>query len=161
MESRSGVLACRIGGQWVCHLQCSQLGCSAQHPLVVGVDARFEAAVLAIAAGADRIEKLDIVFVPQTELQEIPVAIEETEGLTPVRDLADSHVDVVGIDLRRLGTIARCIARALADNQTFRFSKSRVQHLLVAAVRQDRVALECLSERVRQDVAKVLRKRDA
>ena len=116
----------------------------------------LEKAVLAIAATRNRVEKLEIVWLINDDLQNDCQTLENTEGDTPVSELKELHVDVCRLDYVRLGKVASRIAIALENCRWRRISKGRVRKLLVEAVTQKRVELADLQESIQAEVQKSL-----
>ena len=54
----------------------------------------IEDAALAIAAAGDRLDKIDIVWLADEELRADGHILKVTRGITPIKDLADRHVDI-------------------------------------------------------------------
>ena len=113
----------------------------------------IEEAVLAIAAAGDRLDKIDVVWLAEDELQAEGQALEDTAGRTPVADLAAMHVDVPRLDYVRLGNVARGIAVAIEAKRCRRLSRRRVKALIEAAVEQGRVNAAALGKSLQAEVA--------
>ena len=122
----------------------------------MGAEPEVEEAVLAIAAAGDRVDRLDIVWLSDDELQADGQKWNETDGRTPVTELVRRHVDVSRLDYVRLGKIAHRVVTAIKGNRHLRLTKARVTTLLAAAVRQERIDLGNLQEKVRAEVRKSL-----
>ena len=108
---------------------------------------------LAMAAARERVEKIEIVWLPDREMESGGQTLEDTEGRTPFRDLTKRHVDVVGLDHVRLGRVAESVASALEGGQWLRLSRQEVLRLLVQAVGDGRVEMARLQEKVRAAVS--------
>jgi hypothetical protein len=111
-------------------------------------------AVLALVAGADRVDKVDVVWIERANFDEAGVELDETDGRTPVTDLVDRHVDAVRLDLVRLGRFAEQVVDALGAEQHKRLTKKRVAQLIATAVDAGRVPLADLDEKVQVEVSK-------
>ena len=118
--------------------------------------ADLEDAVLAIAAGRDGLDKVDIVWLEDEDLQADGQSLEDTDGRTPISDMVERHVDVRQLDYDRLGKVARRIVSAIATDQYRRITKVRVKKILVSAVSGGRVNLEALSERIQTQLQRSL-----
>lgn len=110
-------------------------------------------AALAIAAGADRIDKLDIVWIGDDDLRGDGHILSDSPGRTPVADLSDRHVDLRGLDYDLLGSVARRVAAAIDCDHCQRLTKTRVKALLKTAARDGRIDLEGLSKKIREEIA--------
>ena len=121
-----------------------------------GTTGEVEKAALALAAGFERVDKLEIVWISEDELRADGQNWAETAGQTPVTDLNNLHVDLSRLDFVRLGKVANRVATAIADRRYRRLSKGCVTNLLASAVRQDRVKLDALEIKVRMEVSKLL-----
>lgn len=114
---------------------------------------------LTLAAAAERVDKVELVWVDPDDLQQDGIGMNPSAGRTPVASMADEHVDAVHLDLVRLGLVARHVARALAEKRYRRWTKAQVRRILVAAVEDKRVALDHLDDRVREEVRAALEKK--
>lgn len=112
-----------------------------------------EAAALAIAAAGERVDKLDIIWLIDDELELDGLTLAKTEGRTPVRDMTSRHVDLIQLDYVRLGRIARKVVDAIESQRYCRLTRARVRKLIVVAIRQGRIDSAKLDERLRADVA--------
>ena len=116
-----------------------------------------EDAALAIAAAGDRIDRLDLIWLADEELQNDGQTFRNTPGRTPVPELSKLHVDVHRLDYVRLGKVAHRVAGAIEGGRYTRLTKARVTKLLTEAVKQARVDPTGLSDNIRADVAEVER----
>ena len=107
-------------------------------------------AALAIAAAYERIDKIAVVWLAADELRADGQTLKDTEGKTPVRGLAELHVDVCRLDYMRLGKIAQRIFTALKEEKYLQLGKASVKGLLAEAVEQGDIAPNELEKRVRE-----------
>ena len=113
--------------------------------------------VLAIAAGRDKIDKVEIVLIDDKDLKDDGQTIKASDGRTPVGSLVKLHVDVIQLDYCRLGKVARRVASAVAADQYRKVSKKRVETLLVTAVTGSEVLqVDRLNEKLRLQVERLL-----
>ena len=110
-------------------------------------------AALAIAAGRERVDRLDIVWLADEELQADGQTLRNIEGRTPVTDMAAMHVDVSRLDYVRLGRVACRVVTAIEADRYRRLTRARVKRLIVAAVGQGRIGRDTLHDRLRAEVA--------
>ncbi len=116
----------------------------------------MDEAVLALAAGGGRVDKIEVVWLAEEDLRNDEQKYHETEGNTKVNELENQHVDMYLLDYVRLGKVANRIVSAIEDCRYRRLSKQQVLTLIAAAVRQKRVELADLKENVQEEVSKVL-----
>lgn len=109
-------------------------------------------AVLALAAEADRLDRLDVVYLEEKAVNDAGLTTSDTLGKTPVVSLRELHVDVVRLDLVRLGAVARMVADAHRTNATLSMTKKDVLDLVVSAVRGKLVGIEDLKGEMRTKV---------
>ena len=121
-----------------------------------GSETEVEDAALAIAAAGERVDKLDIVWIDEGELQTDGQTLADTEGRTHVTELVKRHVDICRLDYVRLGNVAHHVTTAIEEERWIRLSKGRVANILVAAVEQERVNLNDLKPSLQKDVLKSL-----
>lgn len=117
-----------------------------------GTDRDTDEAALAIAAGSDRLDKLDLVWLDDDELKTDGHTLRDTPGLTPARDLVDRHVDVANLDYTRLGRVATHVAAAIEAHRFRRLQRARVRELLSTAVDQGRIDLDALKSTLREEI---------
>ena len=113
-------------------------------------------AVLAIAAGRDRIQKLDIVWILTDQLESDGQRIRLKRGRTPVAGLPERHVDVCHLDYHRLGRIGDRVAAAISEEQWKRFRKREIADLLVKAVHNGRLSESDLAEKIQTELRAAL-----
>ena len=111
-----------------------------------------EEVALAIAASREHLERVDIVWLDDQELQNDGQILTNSKGHTPVKDLIDLHVNVSRLDYVRLGRVARRLATAIEEGRYLRLTRARVKKLIVDAVEQGRIELEALENDVRTEV---------
>lgn len=116
-------------------------------------DGDVEEVALAIAAAGERIDRLDIVWLADEELQNDGHVLKNTEGRTPLADMAAMHVDVSRLDFVRLGKVARQVDAALEGDRHRRLTKARVRSLIKQAVEQGRIDSSDLDDKLRDEVA--------
>lgn len=108
---------------------------------------------LALACNMQRFEKIDIVTLPDTELEPVGIGTQGTEGNTPVGELRSRHVNLVHIDLERLGRLAKVLApRIRSGTCVFMFTKEELKALVRDAVSANRVLPQDLHETLRQQL---------
>ena len=113
-----------------------------------------EEAALAIAAGQDRVDRLDIVWLPDHRLADGDQEIIPTRGKTPVPELANRHVDVRRLNYVKLGVVANLVHTAIEDGQYVRLPKAHVKKLLIEAASKGRIDTEGMSKDLQAEVAK-------
>ncbi len=111
-----------------------------------------EESALAIAAARERVDRLDIVWLADDELQADGQALSDTEGRTPVSDMVAMHLDVHRLDYERLGRLAHRIENALEANRFRRFSRASVKRLITEAIEQGRINPTALPAKVLGEV---------
>ena len=117
-----------------------------------GEGADFEDTVLAIATGRTDIAKVEIVWLDDEDLRADGQTLEDTEGRTPVEELAHLHVDLCRLDFGRLGKVARRVVSALNEKQYLCLTRASVKNLLEKAVNKGRVDPRDLQDKVRNEV---------
>ena len=121
-----------------------------------GAEAEVEEVALVLAAASERIDKIDIVWLSDDELRADGHSLNHTKGRTPVKELIERHVDVARLDYGRLGKVASRVVNAIEQKHFRRLAKDRVKNLLVVAVKENRVELADLEERVRTEICELL-----
>ena len=121
-----------------------------------GTKVEVEDVALALATVGNRVDKIDIVWISENDLRSDGQDWDVTKGNTRVTDLIWCHVDVAFLDFGRLGNVAYRILAAIEAGQIRRLTKKGVARLIAKAVRERRVELADLEEKVRTEVSKLL-----
>ena len=111
---------------------------------------------LAIAAGRERVDKIELVWVTDEELKSDGLMLVKSVGRTPVTDLASRHFDACELDHEGLGLVAHRVASVMTTSRYYRLTAAAVRRILTTAVKEKRVDLTDLEEKVRTEVAKHL-----
>jgi len=115
-------------------------------------DDELKMIALALASGAERIDKIELVLLEENSLVTNGIAVTPTEGRTPIESLQNEHVDAVGLDYTKLGTIAEQVENSLRQKQYKRFTEKSVRKILTAALEDGRLELEDLADGVRAKI---------
>ena len=118
----------------------------------------LEAVALALAAGFERTEKLQLVWIGKDELLQAGISLATTKGNTPVSSLSDRHVDLKGLDYVRLGSVAKLVSEAVARNHIHLFREQQVVKLLANAIKTNALNAADLKAKVRTSVESELAK---
>jgi len=112
----------------------------------------IENAVLALAPAADRIDRVDVVWLQHEQLQEDGQTFERSPGRTPVAGAVHQHLDLRRLDVVRLQRVAHRVAEALEHDQYLRLTKTQVKRLLTSALEARRVDSDQLSRKIREEL---------
>jgi hypothetical protein len=115
-------------------------------------DDGIRAVVLALATGADRIDRMDLVWAEDDAFRANGIALNPSEGRTPVASLRGQHVDLIRLDLGRLATVATLVAEALTRNQQRRFTRRKVIEIVVEAIHHELLSVSELDSRVSEEI---------
>ena len=113
-------------------------------------------AVLALAAAAERVDRMDLAWVEEALVRKHEIITALTRGRTPVESLQEHHVDLVRLDVRRLGKVAELLADAIHHGNHCRMTRKQVLAIVAEAVRDDLVPLKDLQRGVQEEVQKAL-----
>lgn len=112
----------------------------------------LEDVVLALASAFERIDKIDLTWIDAEGLRSAGIAMNASEGRTPVEGLKGRHVDVARLDLGRLGVVATMVSTAVARNSHRRWSDKEVLQILAKAVTENRLDPSRLATDLKRDV---------
>jgi hypothetical protein len=118
-------------------------------------------AVLALAAAADRPDRLDVVCLDERAVTTSGLATKDTPGDTPVASLRLHHVDVEKLDVVRLGKVALMVVAAHRSNAGHLMTKRQVVDLVVQAVKDGLLKVADLKDKMKEEVAANLTDREA
>ncbi len=113
---------------------------------------------LALASARERLAKLDMVWLDESDVQSLDVEITQTEGKTPAAKHRDQHVDVGRLDLRRICNLAELTAEAIGKKRFKRFGPKEIKTMLAKAVNSGEISLDELDEKLKADVHKELQR---
>lgn len=119
---------------------------------LVREEAAVEEAVLAIAASNDSLDTIDVVVIPQSKFEESGFVIEETEGLTACKDLAQTHRDLAKLNVKHLDKLSEMIVEELQRGKVKRYTLPALRKLIQAAIEAGRIVPEELKDGVRRKV---------
>ena len=111
-----------------------------------------EEVVLALAASSEQPSKIDIVWLDEDDLLQDGHILQPSEGRTPVRDLRNHHIDLCGLDYKRLGQVAYRVLDAIRGEQYQTVSRRTVLNILSNAISRNRLDMYDLKEKVRRDL---------
>lgn len=124
--------------------------CVTSNPLEI------ERVALALAAGLERLDRLDLILLEEEDLRHRGLDIRSTPGNTPISSLRTHHVDVDQLNLSRLGSIAQLIAMAHRARALVTLSRLEVLAIVVRAIRDDTLAIQSLRGELRAKVEAAL-----
>lgn len=99
-----------------------------------GGPSQIDDVVLALCANAQRLDAVTIVWVEVASLEQQSIKIVRSPGVTPVSDLTDKHVDVVRLDVQRVGVLAEALVNSVANQCFRRFDTTEIKSILTAAI---------------------------
>lgn len=109
--------------------------------------------VLALAAGMEQLDVIDIVWVQISEIQRCGISIVESPGETPINELKSLHRDVCNLSMDRLCLLAQLIKINLAYEQYYRrYRITEIETILCDAIKAKRLTLESLKHKVQQKI---------
>ena len=114
-------------------------------------------AVLAIVSGQDHLETIDVVVLDDEYFVKCNISTEQTEGLTPVEDLKDTHMDLCRLDFWSIGMIAEHIIENIRKNKLKRFRESELTKIIKNAVLENRLELSDLKAGVQRKIMNIPR----
>jgi hypothetical protein len=110
--------------------------------------------ILAMAAANDFLSKIDVVILSEQALLDREIPIATTPGLTPCKDLVDTHRDLSDLNVTHLGLISDLIAEKIRKEEVHSFSLGTLKNILCSAIDSGKLTTESLSESVREKVVK-------
>ncbi len=119
-------------------------------------DEEIRLTALALATGADRIDRLDLAWVEEDGFRGDGLSLNPNDGRTPVVSLRKSHVDVIKLDLNRLCKIAASVSQAIYRGQHQRFTKKELIKIIVEAVVNGLLSPSDLAPNVKEEIEKEL-----
>lgn len=111
-----------------------------------------EEAGLALIAGADHLDTIDVVFIDKNEVVGKGIVLKDTKGFTPIEDLVDKHKDLSELSYKTLGEFALLIASCFRRDQTKRFTRTELKKLIIKAVKDGRLGIEQIPENIKKHV---------
>lgn len=112
---------------------------------------------LALATGSKitNFDKIDVVLLPEIDLLAAGLTTGPEAGDTPIEELKLRHVNVVNLDLERLGDIAKVLApRIRKGDLVFPFTTARLKNLVRTAIQDGRLHPHDLNEKLQEKLGK-------
>lgn len=112
--------------------------------------ANISDAVLALVSTHEHLDKIDVICLNKSSLEEGGLLLRSTDGKTPVEDLMKTHVDIYNLNYKSLGNVADFIAREIIDGKSERFTVGRLKEIISDAINNGRLQKEDLNENIRK-----------
>ena len=112
--------------------------------------------VLALATAAERVDRMDLVWLEENLLRCQNMCIIQRDGRTPLVSIRKKHVNLERLDLNRLSKVAELLSQSFDQNFYRRFTRSEVLKIIVDAVQQDLILPNQLQPKVKSEVVKVI-----
>lgn len=107
-------------------------------------------AVIALVAAGDRLDTIDIVWMPKDEIDTKKINCDYTLGLTRIESLRKTHIDLSGMNYFKIGLFAESIISNIAAQRIKRYTKGELKKLLNKAI-QDGIFLKTdLHEKIQE-----------
>lgn len=113
----------------------------------------LDEAVLALASNFQRLESIDVVLLDGQDLVKASVSIEQTKGITPVKDLEKTHFDLSELNYYKIGLVAEHIAQRIYFKKIKRYTITDLKNILKEAINNNRLSMDDLNESVRKKIA--------
>lgn len=115
---------------------------------------------LALATEMNEPATIHVLVLPGTEVSERGIELSETRGRTAIDELAGRHVDAVHLTLRKVSVLASEVmapsVRRDGGAAIATFRKKQVRESLCKAIKDGRLPLESLNEKMRRKLEKYL-----
>jgi hypothetical protein len=112
-----------------------------------------EQVALALATSRDKLDRIDIAWMPENLFEEDKLTLEASDGNTPVETMRSRHMDIIRLDVSRLGAVAVIIQQGVRNRQCRRFTKAQVSKLIKEALENNLLRLEALPPGIQQGIA--------
>jgi len=110
--------------------------------------------ILAMAAANEFLSKIDVVILSEQALLDREIPISTTPGITPCKDLIDTHRDLSDLNIKHLALISDLIAAKIRNEEVHSFSLGALKNILCSAIDAGKLTTESLSESVKAKVVK-------
>lgn len=103
--------------------------------------------ILAIAASQEHLDKIDVVFFEESELEDKNISVSnEMPGDTACVDLKQTHRDLCNLNANSLEIVAQEISNKIRNEKRIRRSRSNVKRILETAIAKGRIKTDDLHE---------------
>ena len=106
-------------------------------------------AVLAMVAGGEKLESMDFVILHGSELDAHGLQAMPSPGGTCVKDMRDSHYDIIDLTYSLLGKVAGIILGIVKEDRVKRCTKGELREMLMSAIKAERLTPGDLKESLR------------
>lgn len=115
------------------------------------VDAEINDVIVAMTAGGDRVDTIDIAIIDEEEISKHCKIVDST-GLTPIEDMKDKHCDLVELTYNKLGEISKLIYNEIKGDTYRRITTKPLKALLLIALSANKFQPEELQPTMRADL---------
>lgn len=109
-------------------------------------------AILALVSTFERLDKIDVVIIDETDLTSSGFEIESTPGNTPVEKLKQTHKDITGLTYQTIGNFSKLLLDTMGEGRTERYTVKKVRNLLLSAIESGELDIHSLKESLRDSL---------
>lgn len=128
---------------------CMRTSCDRLSVWRINAEDELPNAVLAIAAAGEKLEAMDFVMLHGPELDAHGLHANPSPAGTCVKDMLDSHYDVIDLTYSLLGKVAGIILGIVKEDRVKRCTKGELREILMSAIQAERLTPGDLKESLR------------
>ena len=114
----------------------------------------LEDVVLALATAKDRLDKVDLAWVSNTQLEALDLEWEFSEGRTAVVGIKNLHVTLKGLDRPKRAAFARVVKTSIDQGRWKRYRKHNVREIVLRALNSGRFTHRDVDERLADELSR-------
>ena len=115
----------------------------------IGAEDQLPNAILAMVAVGEKLESMDFAILRGRELEAHGLDAKCSPGGTCVKDMIDSHYDIVDLTYCTLGRVAGIILAIVKEERVERRTKAELREILMSAIEAERLSPADLAEKLR------------
>ena len=96
----------------------------------INSEEELDEAVLALTTCFKSLDTIDVVTLEEEYLDKVTVEYEYSDGLTPVKDLVHTHLNIKNLDYYKIGLISEYIIQRISLNKIKRYNLEDILTIL-------------------------------
>ena len=112
----------------------------------------LEDAVLAMVSERNKIDKIDVVYLPKELVEKRDLSVILTDGKTRYTKFIDRHRDIADLNYVSLERVSDCVVESVNMNRVKSFSKHEILLLLLTGMESNKIKFEALHPTLVEDI---------
>lgn len=109
----------------------------------------LEDAVLAIVSAGDHLDTIDVILFDSDDFSCSRLEVRKTDVPIPFKDFIKQHRDIVNLNYRSLGEVAKLIVKSISSNSGIcRFSRGKLKKIINSGLSEGKVQSDAMNHAI-------------